>query len=394
MLEACTSLRGAAAALTLFVKQGFAPFAVPCFSTIRSWLLRVGCYALSRPLDRTVPWVWLIDHTVQIGSLKLLVILGCPLARVPFGERALQLSDLQLVALVPMEKSNGAAVEVELEKARERTGTPHLIVSDQGSDLLKGIKDFQSWYPRTAHVPDAAHYGANVLEKAWDNQPRWRSFLHELSSVSAKLRQTSTAYLLPPQQRPKARFMNIGVQLRFARRVLMLLDRPNPHAKASEVYGWLRGYRDDLTRWEREHALVQTAIETVRVQGLHAQTLSQLEAAWGEIGSQESTVRIAEQLRDYATSHQPAEPGQRFVASTEILESCFGKLKRLEQDQSSNGITGLSLALGAIVGTFSDADVKEALDAVPLKRAEGWISEHVGKTVQWLRRQFFDQTKA
>ena len=208
VLQAGTSLRGATAAMALFVQQGFASFAVPCFSTIRSWLLRVGCYALSRPLDRTVRWVWLIDHTIQIGSLKLLVILGCPLAKVPFGERASQLADWQLVALVPMEKSNGAAVEIELEKAIQRTGAPYLIVSDQGSDLLKGIADFQSWYPRTLHVPDVAHYGANVLENAWNHQPRWQEFLHNLQSVAAQLRQTPTAYRLPPKQRPKARFMN------------------------------------------------------------------------------------------------------------------------------------------------------------------------------------------
>ena len=394
VIKAGASLRGASAAMALFVKQGFASFTVPCFSTIRSWLLRVGCYALSRPLERTVPWVWLIDHTIQIGSLKLLVILGCPLTQVLFGERALQLADLRLVALVPMEKSNGAAVEAELRKARERTGTPHLIVSDQGSDLLKGIADFQSGYPRVAHVLDVAHYGANVLEKTWSNQPRWRQFMHDLQSVSGKLRQTPTAYLLPPQQRTKARFMNIGVQLRFARRVLRLLDLPNPNERAENIYGWLRDYRDDLTHWEREHALVQTTIATVRVQGLHAQTLEQLEAVWGEIGSSESTVRIAEQLRDYAKLDPPLEQGRRFVASTEILESCFGKLKRLEQDQSGNGITGLVLALGAIVGTLSDDELKAALDAVPQKQADGWIDRQIGRTIQWLRRQFFKQTKA
>jgi hypothetical protein len=393
VLQAGSSLRGSAAAMALFVQEGFASFTVPCFNTIRSWLLRVGCYALSRPLDRTTPWVWLMDHTIQIGSLKLLAILGCPLAQIPFGERATQLADWQLVALVPMEKSNGAAVEAELEKATARTGTPALIVSDQGSDLLKGVVDFQSWYPRTAHVPDMAHYGANVLEKAWDDQPRWQQFLRDLQSVAAKLRQTPAAYLLPPQLRPKARFMNIGAQLRFARRVLKLLDRPDPHAKASEVYGWLRDYRDDLTAWEREHALVQTTIETLRIQGLHTQSLPQLEAVWGEIGTRESTVRIVEQLRNYVTRYQPTVEGARFVTSTEVLESCFGKLKRLEQDQSSNGITGLALALGAIVGTSSDAGLKEALDAVPQKKAEGWIDRQIGKTTQWFRRQFFQQTK-
>jgi hypothetical protein len=394
VLQAGASLRGAAAALALFVEQGFASFAVPCFSTIRSWLLRVGCYALSRPLDRTAPWVWLIDHTIQIGSLKLLVILGCPLAQVPFGERASQLADWQLVALAPMEKSNGALVEAELEKAIERTGAPAQIVSDQGSDLLKGIADFQGWYPRVVHVPDVAHYGANVLENAWGDQSRWQQFMRDLQNVAAKLRQTPAAYLLPPHQRPKARFMNIGVQLRFARRVLKLLDRPKPHEKAEEVYGWLRDYRDDLAVWEREHALVRTTIETVRLQGLHSQTAPQLEAVWGELGTQESTVRIAEQLRDYATRYQPTIEGTRLVASTEVLESCFGKLKRLERDQSRDGITGLALALGAIAGPSSDADLKEALDTVPQKKVDGWIERNISITMQWLRRQFFQQTKA
>ncbi len=376
----------------MFVEQGFASFEVPCFSTIRSWLLRVGCYALRRPLDRTLSWAWLIDHTVQIGSLKLLVILGCPLDQVPLEERASQLADWQLVALVPMEKSTGDAVEVELKKAAERTGVPAQIVSDQGGDLLKGIASFQSKHKDLVHVPDVAHCGANLLQKTWNDQPRWLQFLSELHKVGAKLRQTQAAYLLPPLQRPKARFMNIGAQLRFARRVLKLLDRPNPLAKAEQVYGWLREYRDDLAVWEREHALVQTTIQIVRFQGLHAQTLPQLTAAWGEIGSRESSARIAEQLCDYVMTYQPTTANTRFVASTEVLESTFGKFKRLEGDQSRDGITGLALALGAIVGTCTDLDLKEALDSTTERNAQNWIKKNLGRTIQWLRRQFFKST--
>jgi hypothetical protein len=398
VLKASISLRGSAAAMALFVELGFASFDVPCFTTIRSWLLRAGCYALSRPLDGTAAWVWLIDHTVQIGSMKLLVILGCPLAQVPCGERAAQLSDWQLVALVPMRKSNGEAVKDELEKAAKRTGVPAQIVSDQGADLLKGIASFQSEHKekRTAHVLDVAHYAANLLENTWSDQPRWKQFLGELSRVGVKLRQTVAAHLLPPLQRPKARFMNIGVQLRFVRRVLRLLDLPNPLEKAVQVYSWLRDYRDDLEVWEREHALVQTTIEMVRLQGLHIETLPQLKAAWGEIGTRESTARIAEQLCDYVMAYQPpaSAKGTRFVASTDVLESAFGKFKRLEQDQSRDGITGLALALGVIVGTSSEADLKEAIEQVPQKKAEGWIGRFIGTTVQKLRRHFIAATKA
>jgi hypothetical protein len=392
VLQAGSSLRGVAAAMKVLVQEGFASFAVPCFSTIRSWLLRVGLYALNRPLDRSTRWLWLVDHTIQIGTVKTLVILGCPLTQVPFGQR--ELSDLHLVALVPMEQSNGGLVEAELDRATERTGAPAQIAGDQGSDLKKGITGFMSWYPRTAYVPGVAHYGATVLENAWGDKERWQEFYRKLQSTSSKLRQTKVAYLLAPRPRSKARFMNVGVQLRFARRVLKLLQRPVPHAKAVASYGWLLDYQGDLAVWEREHGLVQTTIALLRVHGLHAESLPQLEEAWGAIGDGASTSRIAEQLRAYVTRHRPEKDTERFVASTEILESSFGKLKRMERDQSSDGVTGLILAMGAIVGQFSEEELRQALDSTPQKKVDNWVRRKLGQSIQWLRRQFFRETKA
>jgi hypothetical protein len=395
VLDAGCSLRGAAAAMATFFARFFDSITTPCFSTIRAWLLRVGLYALTKPLDRTKPWLWLIDHTIQIGTQKILLILGCPMDQVPFGQRALQLSDLQLVALVPMEISNGDTVECELENAAlRRTGVPRLIVSDQGSDLLKGIGDYREIRPKTFHVPDAAHYGANLLKHAWNDQPRWQSFGQQLQDTSSKLRQTKAAYLLAPRMRPKARFMNVDAQLRFAGRLLKHLDSAAPQAKALEYYGWLTEFRDDLARWQREHGLVQTAIELVRVDGLHTDTGPLLEKAWGEIGPNEGEARIAAKLREYVATHQPTTSGERFVASTEILESSFGKLKRIEGQQSQDGVTGLVLAMGAMVGNPTEAELKEALEATPQKKVDGWLDRTLGRTMQWFRRQFFSQNKA
>lgn len=378
----------------MLVRHGWTDFAVPAYSTIRSWLLRVGHHALSRPLDKTRPWLWLVDHTVQIGSVKLLVILGCPMCTVPFGDRALQLADLQLVALVPMEHSNGAAVETELENAAYRTGVPRLIVSDQGSDLTKAIKNYRDFRPGVAHVPDIAHFGANLLEHAWAEQPQWQQFVRRLQETSSALRQTPSAYLLAPKLRAKARFMNVGTPLQFASRVLRHLASASPRAKAVEHYGWLREQGEDLAVWTREHQLVQTTIAHLRVQGLHAGTLAELESAWGEVGARASTVGIAERLRAYVRKHQPSEARERFVASTEILESSFGKLKRIEGPQSQEGLTVLSLAMGAMVGDCSDAEVREALDRTPQKRVDRWFARAWGHSVQWLRQQFAREAKA
>jgi hypothetical protein len=140
-------------------------------------VLRLGCYALLRPLPQDVPWLWLIDHTIQIGATKYFVIVGCPLRDVPFGRRCLSLADLRLVALVPMEQSNQYRVAAELTKAAQRTGAPRVVVSDQAGDLTKGVEHFQRPQAGVAAVGDSAHHGAHVLGNRWGRDPRWAELL-------------------------------------------------------------------------------------------------------------------------------------------------------------------------------------------------------------------------
>ncbi len=389
------SFRAAAAALALITQRWHLPLATPSFTTIRSWILRLGRYALCRPLDRAVAWVWLIDHTVQIGNQKLFVILGCPLANVPFGQRSLCLADLQLIALVPMESSTHEQVTTQLQKATERTATPRLIVSDHGGDLKKGIEQFQKDHAETAYVHDVAHHGANVLENRWEGNPRWHEFLSQLKQTNLKLRQTSQAYLLSPGLRPKARFMNVSALLRFAQRVQRLLDGPSPDNRVEEKYGWLRGYREELNDWLEQHRVVQTTIDHVRRHGVNAATESELERSWGKLSDRPGTRMVAGYMRVYARKYGgQARPGETLVGSTDTLESSFGKLKRLEGEASRGGFTAMVLALGALTGEADEASVRTALEEVPEKKAEGWFKRTLGPTVGWLRRQLLGSEKA
>jgi hypothetical protein len=389
------SFRGAAAVLALVARRWGLDLPTPSFSTIRTWFLRLGCYALCCPLPQKVLWLWLVDHTIQIGSQKLLVILGCPLTDVPFGERNLSLADLRLVALVPMEESTHALVDAELEKATARTGAPRVIVSDHATDLKKGVEDFRQRHPGTAAVHDVAHYGANVLENRWEREPRWHEFVRRLSQGNQQMRHTTAAYLLAPTLRPKARFMNVGPLLRFASRVLRLLERPTPDGRVLEKYGWLLDYRAALTGWLEEHRLVQTTIERVRRHGVDGHTLAALEKSWGPLSDRPGTTMVAGHLRAYARRYgSQAQEGETLAGSTEVLESSFGKLKRLQGDASAGGFTGLVLALGALTGQADESEVRKALDAVPGKEAEGWVQRTLGATMRWLRRQILGQDDA
>jgi hypothetical protein len=388
VLHTGASLRCAAAVLALVARRWGLALPMPSASAIRSWILRLGCYALCCPLPCNVPWVWMVDHTIQIGPRKLLVILGCPLTEVPFGQRNLSLADLRLIALVPMEQSTHALVDAELEKATARTGVPRSIVSDHATDLKKGIEAFRQRHPDTAAIHDVAHYGANVLENRWERDPRWQEFVKQLSQGNQKMRHTTAAYLLAPTLGPKARFMNVGPLLRFAGRVLRLLQGETPAERVVEKYGWLLDYREALTGWLEEHRLVQKTIEQVRRHGVDAHTLAELEKSWGQLSDRAGTKMVAGHLRAYARRYgSQAEEGEPLVGSTEVLESSFGKLKRLQGDASAGGFTGLVLALGALTGTADEAEVRQALDAVPGKEAEGWVKRALGATMRWMRRQ-------
>ena len=67
-----------------------------------------------------------------------------------------------------------------------------------------------------------------------------------------------------------------------------------------------------------------------------------------------------------------ARPDERLVGSSEVIESVFGTLKRLEQDQSKGGFTGLVLSIAAMVSTTTGEVIQKALQTVPTKRFHAW----------------------
>jgi hypothetical protein len=367
---------------------------MPSFGAVRSWLLRLGCHALTCALPTGV-WVLLLDHTVQIGPCKLLVIVGCLVASAPLGDRPLRQSDLRLVGLSLMEHSTDETVATELEKARQRVGTVRQIVSDNGSDLNGGVRLFQQKYAGVAHVHDVAHQAANVLKQRRNRDERWSEFVSKLAQAGAKVRQTREAHLRPPTVRAKARFMNIAPTLRFARRVLRLLDAGTASSRTQESYGWLVAYREALANWLSEQAVVESALTHVRTHGINQDTVAALDAEWSKLAMTPGARDVAARLRTAArTEGAQAKPGEKLVASTEVLESVFGKLKRLEGSYAGDGFTGLSLTVGALLGEATEEQAKEALEAVPKKEAEKWVKRVLGATVQMFRRLFVNTGEA
>ena len=54
------------------------------WTTVRCWLMRLGLHALLRPLEQANDWAILIDHTVQIGTVKCFAVVGVRLSQLPY----------------------------------------------------------------------------------------------------------------------------------------------------------------------------------------------------------------------------------------------------------------------------------------------------------------------
>lgn len=399
MVRAGLSLRGTSVALAVFAAFSASDPGVPsdaenhpCASTIRSWVLRLGYARLRAPLDRQARWAWLIDHTMQIGSTQLMVIVGVNLDEAPFGLRPLALADLHLVAMVAMNHSDQHKVAEQLHAATSRTGVPVQIVADGGTDLQKGIELFRQQHPEVISVPDLAHHAASCLKFYRDRDPRWTAFIRQMAQTGHQLRQSDWAHLMPPKLRNKARYMSVGSLVHFGHSILEQLGQRNPEAGLLDHYAWVGEYGDDLRAWEYQHRVIETTLRLVREQGLFGRASVELGLELMELGDppNQAGVGLRNRMEAYVGRYSRGlRPGERLVGSTEILESAFGRQKRLSGDQSGSGLTGLSVGLGVLLGEYTPDQIKAHLEEVPEKRVLGWARRCFGKTVQWLRRRLF-----
>ncbi len=75
-LNAVVSYRSVPRILELFKsKTNYAVSWVPHFTSVINWTLRLGLGLLTQVQAITKPWVAIIDHSIDIGTKKALVVL-------------------------------------------------------------------------------------------------------------------------------------------------------------------------------------------------------------------------------------------------------------------------------------------------------------------------------
>jgi hypothetical protein len=396
VLSAATSLQGAGRAVAVFQDCMGVAVESPSGSSTRLWLLRIGYYKLTRAKEHAEDWVWIVDHVVQLGQEKCLLIVGIRLSAISGEGDYLRHADVEPIAICPVPQSNGEIVYQQLEAARKQTGVPREILSDQGSDLHRGIRQFCEAHPETSAVYDIKHKVATVLKRELGAERAWQEFSTQATQTIARVQQTALAALAPPRQRRKARYMNVAELVIWGGHIGQYLDGAGSQQpdwdpqRVEQAVGWVRQYRQELEQW-RQLVEVSTLVEQfVKTHGVIPGGAQQLQSRLAGTGTLARTQQLSAELLQFVREEgAKAKVGERLVGSSEVIESIFGKWKHLEGEQARRGLTGLVLALGALVAHTTPAVIKQALESVPTKTVLAWCREKLGKTVQATRRTLF-----
>src|SRR5918999_1478746 len=249
MLSSATLIRGETRAIKIFYSGYPLDEPAAAYSTARGWLLRRGYYPLTRAKEVAEDWVWIVGHTVQIGEEKPMLIVGLRLRCLPAVGQPLRHEDVEPITLEPVKESTGEVVYHQLKEAAKRTGVPKEIISDHGPDLSKGLELFGQEHPETCAVYDIKHKTAALLKRELDQKPKWKAFIGQASQTKVSLQQTALAWLAPPNQRSKARYMNVGEIIEWGKKVLEYGESPTKEPdreppggdrqKRLEKVGWL-----------------------------------------------------------------------------------------------------------------------------------------------------------
>jgi hypothetical protein len=456
-LHAGLGIRGVACVLELFAP--WHAMAAPRPSTVLNWVYRGGLALLQRPPERREDWVYVIDHTVSLGEAKCLVILGVPLSTLAECGYSPAHHAMTVLTVEVMTRSNGPAVAAILAQTSARTGPPVQIVADHGSDLSAGIARFQQEYaPDCVETYDISHRIATRLKAELSGDARWSAFLAHCTATLSAFQQTDLAFLLPPRQRTKARYMHFAAHVEWAERLLAYYDRGDFGAIARpcvlsypawkhlrerfgaarvaplraligrryankavfcealqvhsdipletlgdafwsqadggrerflEGFAWLLEYREELhvyAEMMRQSQRIQSALKT---QGLGAQALTTLQAEQAERAL--LTPRAAA-FTNRVLAHVEQEvakvpPGQTWLASSDIIESVFGRYKSFTERGPLKEIGKLVLTIPALLTEWTPALIRDALERVRTVDVDHWVKAHLGDSLLAKRRR-------
>jgi len=355
---------------------------VPCHTSIANWILKIGYYELTRVKVKTSDWIVFLDHSIQIGAEKVLVVYGIRRGEIPL-DRALRYNDLTTMAIVSRTKWSGADVAEEIEKLKGELGKILYAVGDYGANLRKGLQLCE-----IPHIHDLTHWMANAVEKLYQNDEQYKSFCLKMSELRKKFIQSDIAHIMPPKQRKKSFYQNIKSISDWAMKSLRFLESESEssqeYVKEKENLQWLVEYKDFIGELDRLNQTICAIEKILKTKGLSLETIKTCNSILNlsQINNTEKGAKLKVQILDYMKQTLQLVPQEEcLLCTSDILESAFGKYKNFVSSNPMACVTNSILSLAAFTSSLTESEIVKALEQTKIKDIKMWTNENLGDSV-------------
>lgn len=358
------------------------PLKIPSRDVVRNWNCRNGVAILQQAASAD-DWVWMVDHSVQLGKMFVLVVLGIRQSQLPV-DRPLTRDDMTPLAVMPTESRDKLEVGRQLTAVAKHFGTPLAILSDGARELHEGAECLKNIDFLGVHLDDIKHKVSNLLKKRLGRDERFRAFLAQLGRTTASIQQTELDHLLPPRKKEKCRYMSLGQLIDWATMVERQLNlasttKSNGSERLTAKLGWLKSHGDDLCCWRECRHLISQVLQYANEHGVF---VGSTEALRSRLAECPTNSKLSQQLREEMLSFYESnerklsvlETSQRRLpCSTEILESGFGSFKALQRHHARGTFTSLLAVFASLFDSCTAAKIRARFALVSNKALKNWL---------------------
>lgn len=336
----------------------------PNYNTIRSWVGRIGLYELSRKKEKREDWIFIIDFTLELGKEKVMVIYGISeefwKKTVLEEQRALKHTDGEILAIEVTESATGEWVQNILEDLKETIGSPCQIITDKGSNLKKGIELYQEDNQEVIFTYDVTHAMANLLKKELASSEIYQDFLRDcpLDIFSKVLKESESNQ---------------------AEKIL------------KEKFSWLGKYLEIIPLWETMIQITRLLEKQLKLLGLNQDSLTLFLENLSAIKFPVSLDSLKEQIINYLKIEmEKIKDDRTIVATTDVLESIFGKYKRFSSRCPLKEFRQMLLTIPLFTINLTSDLIQEALSLVSCHALSEWLNDVFGLSMLSQRKTVFN----
>ena len=350
----------------------------PSYTTVRNWMLKLGLSVYEEDIPVSGKYGVIIDESIMINKEKLLLVLGFNSESVngPLCHKDVRVLDMKVG-----ESFKRGEVRDRLDLIREKAGrTPEYGISDGAHNLVGGFKD-----TGIVHHLDISHTLGNCMKHVYEDDNEFKELTGMLGKIRHRYHLTDKAWLLPPNMRAIARFMNLQDWVEWAERMLGCYDTLEDSMK--EAFSFLLSYRELIGELAISVGAIRHVERICKNDGFSRRTSAVCQShiikhVVGNANNRRASLGL--EMVDYFRRQEELleKAGDIHHISSDIIESDFGIFKAKKSPNKLYGITSLVLILPLYpkVAEYSDTetqDFKVRLAKVKLKEIDLWARENL-----------------